>query len=389
MSGVTHKTSKYSIDEQQNVFLGITIMTATTPDMQADVITTEDTPQNPIWQRLKAITRSYTFRVVVQGLITIWAATTFTFVLIRLLPGNPVDIRIDQLMQLGFTLEEARNQAATLYDFNPDEPIFSQYIDYIGNLLQGDLGTSITSAGTPVRDQILRFLPWTLISVGSALLISFSLGVFIGIVMAYWRGSWLDNFLTALGSILSGIPDYVYAILIILIAGVQLELFSVGAMRGGVDPNIDPGFTLEYIGSVIQHALLPIITYVLATVGVWMLSMKSSTLSTLGEDYINVAKARGLSDGRILTTYVGRNAMLPLVTRLAISIGFVLSGSVIVEKFFEYPGLGLQLARAVGARDYTTMQGIFLVITVGVIASNILADLMLGWLDPRVSLGEK
>lgn len=334
-------------------------------------------------------TKSYTFRVIVQGILTIWAATTFTFFLVRLLPGNPVSIRIDQLMQQGYTFEEARNQAATLYDFNPDEPMLQQYVNYMGRLVRGDLGMSITSAGTPVRDQILRFLPWTLISVGSALLISFSIGIMLGIMIAYWRGGLLDNIVTAVASILSGIPDYVYAIVIILVAGVQLQWFNVGEMRGGVDQGIPAGFTVEYISSVIKHALLPIITYVLATVGVWILSMKSSTISVLGEDYIGVAKARGLSERRILTAYVGRNAMLPLITRLAISIGFVLSGSVIVERFFEYPGLGLQLARAVGARDYTTMQGIFLIITIGVIVSNILADLALGWLDPRVSLEDK
>ncbi len=340
-------------------------------------------------QPRKDFTKSYTFRVIVQGIITIWAATTFTFFLVRLLPGNPVSIRIDQLMQQGYTFEEARNQAATLYDFNPDEPVIQQYVDYLGKLIRGDLGVSITSAGTPVRDQILRFLPWTIISVGSALLISFSIGILMGIIIAYWRGGLLDNIITTIASILSGIPDYVYAILIILVAGVQLQWFNVGEMRGGVDQGIEAGFTIEYISSVIKHALLPIITYVLATVGVWTLSMKSSTISVLGEDYINVAKARGLSERRIITAYVGRNAMLPLVTRLAISIGFVLSGSVIVERFFEYPGLGLQLARAVGARDYTTMQGIFLVITIGVIVSNILADLALGLLDPRVSLEEQ
>lgn len=349
----------------------------------------EVTTETTFWQKLKKITKSYTFKVVLQGIITIWLATTFTFFLIRLLPGNPVSIKIDQLMQQGYTLEEAQNQAATLYDFDPDEPILEQYAEYLGKLVQGDLGTSITSAGTDVRGQIMRYLPWTLISVGTGLLISFSLGVMLGIMIAYWRGGILDNVVTMLASVLSGIPDYVYAILIILVAGVQLQWFNVGEMRGGVDNSISPGFTLEYISNVIEHALLPVITYVLATIGVWILSMKSSTISTLGEDYINVAKARGLSERRILTAYVGRNAMLPLVTRLAISIGFVLSGSVIVERFFEYPGLGFQLARAVGSRDYTTMQGIFLVITIAVVASNILADLMLSWLDPRVSLEDK
>lgn len=339
-------------------------------------------------KRLKNLTSSYIFRVIIQGLITIWAVTTFTFVLVRLLPGNPVDIRIDQLQNQGYTYEEAVRQAAGLYSFDPDEPIFSQYLRYISNLARGDLGVSITSAGTPVAAQIMRFLPWTLVSVGSALVISFSLGILIGAMMAYWRGGILDNVVTALASILSGIPDYVIAIVIILIGGLQLKLFNVGEMRGGVDPGVQ-GFTVEYVASVIKHAILPVTTYVLATVGTWILSMKSSTISTLGEDYIQVAKARGLPERRILIAYVGRNAMLPLVTRLAISIGFVLGGSVIVETFFEYPGLGLQLSRAVASRDYTTMQGIFLVISIAVIASNILSDLLIGWLDPRVSLEDK
>ncbi|MEM9949970.1 MAG: ABC transporter permease [Chloroflexota bacterium] len=339
--------------------------------------------------RLADIRRSFVFRVIWQGILTAWAATTFTFFLIRLLPGDPISIKTDQLMQQGYTLDEAANIAATLFRYDPTVPVWQQYLQYMSNLLQGDLGQSISSAGTEVTSLILRFLPWTLLSVGSALLISFALGIILGTAMAYWRGSMFDNVMTGIASTLSGIPDYVYAIIIIIVFGVQLEWFNVGEMRGGVDPDIPAGFTFAYIGSVIQHALLPVTTYVIATVGVWMLSMKSSTISTLGEDYINVAKARGLSERRILFSYVGRNAMLPLVTRLAISIGFVLSGSVIVERFFEYPGLGRALTIAVTTRDYTTMQGIFLVITIAVIASNILADLMLGWLDPRVSLEEQ
>lgn len=353
-------------------------------------ITTSDAPTATRRRRFswKAVLQSYTLRIIIQGLLTMWAATTFTFFLIRLLPGDPVTIRIDQLMQQGYTFEEARNIAVSLFNYDPDVPVMQQYASYMFKLVQGDLGRSISSAGTDVSQIILRFLPWTLLSIGSALLISFTLGILIGMAMAYWRGTWFDNVMTAIASTLSGIPDYVYAIGIILVAGVQLEWFNVGEMRGGVNADIDPGFTVEYIGSVIKHAMLPVITYVLATVGVWVLSMKSSTIATLGEDYINVAKARGLSENRILLAYVGRNAMLPLVTRLAISIGFVISGSVIVERFFEYPGLGRALTLAVGARDYPTMQGIFLVITIAVITSNILADLMLGWLDPRVSLGD-
>jgi peptide/nickel transport system permease protein len=193
--------------------------------------------------------------------------------------------------------------------------------------------------------------------------------------------------MTAFASIVYGLPDFVIALLILLVAGVQLQLFRVGSVLGGVDNDIQAGFNLAYIGSLIKHAALPVLTYVLASVGGWILTMKSSTISTLGEDYITVARARGLSEGRILTAYVGRNAMLPLVTRLAISIGFVVGGSVIIETIFLYPGLGRHLFLAIGSRDYTTMQGVFLVIAFTVVASNILADLLFGLLDPRVRVG--
>lgn len=337
---------------------------------------------------LRTLRRSYTVRVMGQGLLTIWAVTTFTFIMIRQMPGNPVQIKIDELMERRqMTIEEARRQAAGLFDFDPDEPLIEQYIEYMGKLIQGDMGKAISSAGTPVSDQIRRYLPWTLFSIGTGLLISFTLGIFIGMAMAYWRGGLLDNVMTAVASIMYGIPDFVVALLLLLVAGVQLELFQMADVLGGVGQDVEPGFNLPYIGSVLQHATLPIITYVWATVGGWILTMKSSTISTLGEDYITVAKARGLHERRILTNYVGRNAMLPLVTRLAISIGFVVGGSVIIETIFQYPGLGRHLFLAIGSRDYTTMQGIFLVIAFTVVVSNIMADLLFGVLDPRVRVG--
>lgn len=338
---------------------------------------------------IRALLNSYTFKATLQAILTAWAAITFTFFLIRLLPGNPVEIRIEQLLNQGYTMDQARNQAGNMFNFDPDQPVIEQYIEYMGDLLQGNLGESITSAGTPVRDQILRRLPWTLLSLGAGLLISIVIGTVVGTAMAYWRGSRFDNVMTTLASILSAVPDWVYAFGIILIAGVQLQWFNVGEMRGGVDPNVDPGFNAAYIGSAIEHAMLPALTYILAAVGIWALLMKSSTISTLGEDYINVAKARGLSEWRILTNYVGRNSLLPVVPRIAINIGYLVGGSVVVEKLFEYPGIGRALFTAVSTRDYMTAQGIFIFITVTMIFSNLLADLVIAWLDPRIRLGEE
>ncbi len=348
----------------------------------------QPTLAHKVYQIAKQIVSSYTFRVVIQGLFTLWVVTTFTFILIRKMPGNPVQIKIDELVdKQQMPYEDARRIAAGLYDFDPDEPLIQQYGDYMGKLIQGDMGKSIAASGTPVISQIKRYLPWTLFAVGSGLLISFTLGVFLGMAMAYWRGGILDNTLTALASIMYGIPDFVIALLLLLVAGVQLKWFQIGDVLGGVSQDVEAGFNLTYITNLIQHVALPVLTYVWTTVGGWILTMKSSTLSTLGEDYITVAKARGLPERRILLAYVGRNAMLPLVTRLAISIGFVMGGSVIIETIFQYPGLGRLLSTAISGRDYTTMQGVFLTIAAGVVFSNILADLLFGLLDPRVRVG--
>lgn len=355
----------------------------------SSVIRASQPPQSSSWRRwVRKLTKSYTVRVLAQGLLTILAVTTFTFFLIRLMPGNPIEIKIDQLQRTqGMTYEQARAVASGLFGFDPNKPVLEQYVDYMSKLARGDMGQSITSGGVNVSSQILQFLPWTLFSVGLGLLVSFTIGVLIGMASAYWRGGLLDNAMTVISSILYGIPDYIIPLLLIIVVGIQWGWFSPGSMRGGVDPTLTPGFTVEYIASILKYALLPVLTYVLASVGGWVLTMKSSTISTLGEDYINVAKARGLSERRILTGYVGRNALLPLITRLAISIGFVVSGSVIVEELFQYPGIGRNLLRAINQRDYTTMQGMFLVITMAVVLSNIAADLLFGLLDPRVRLG--
>ena len=161
----------------------------------------------------------------------------------------------------------------------------------------------------------------------------------------------------------------------------------IAAMRGAYSSGVQPGFNLAFFLDALYHATLPIATYVLTSVGFWMLSMKSSTVSTLGEDYVTVAKARGLKEGRIATAYVGRNAALPLFTLLTIRIGFVVGGSLLVEQIFEYGGIGRQLGQAIAQRDYTVMQGIFLIITFSVIFANFFADILYGWLDPRIKLG--
>src|SRR5437016_99345 len=231
--------------------------------------------------------RSYVLRRVMKALVTIFLITTLTFFLVRLLPGNPVETYINtQIGQYGMSYADAANQAAGLFAFNPNEPLPQQYWEYLVGLAHGDLGRPITSQGTSVGELIKTYLPWTLFSVGLGLSISFTLGIGLGMFMAYRREGVADHVLTVLGSFLYSVPSYLQAIIIVVFLGVQLGWLPITNMRGAYSPGVTPALTFEFIKDALYHASLPIATYVLSTIGSWMLIMKSSTLATLDEDYV-------------------------------------------------------------------------------------------------------
>jgi peptide/nickel transport system permease protein len=174
--------------------------------------------------------------------------------------------------------------------------------------------------------------------------------------------------------------------MLVVFLGVQSGLLPIAAMRGSMSPGVQPNFSLEFVLDALFHAALPIATYFVTTIGVWMLTMKSSTVAALEEDYVTVARARGLPDSRITTAYVGRNAILPLFTQLTIAAGFIVGGSALIEYVFVYQGIGYVLFSSINQRDYTVMQGVFLTITFTVIFANLLADFLYGRLDPRIRL---
>ena len=334
--------------------------------------------------QLGAFIRHPLLHALLKAFLTVLVATAITFSLIRLLPGNPIDLRIDELTRDGaMTIEQARDQVAAIYPVALNEPIPLQFLSYLGNVLRGDLGESFLSP-VPVTAIIFAVLPWTLFAVGTGLLLSFVVGITLGLLAAYHRGSFFDQAVTTLGSIVSSVPNYLIAILIVLVFGVQLRVLPITQMRGALSPGIQPGFTLDFIGDVFFHAALPILVFFLTNIGHWILSMRNATLATLEEDFVVAARARGLPESRITTAYVGRNAALPLVTQLAISVGFIVGGAVLIEQVFLYQGIGLRLLRAVAQRDYPVMQGILLLVTVSVVVANLAADLLYSRLDPRI-----
>ncbi|HPH97447.1 MAG TPA: ABC transporter permease [Anaerolineaceae bacterium] len=330
---------------------------------------------------------NYVLRRIVRALVIIWLITTIIFFVIRLMPGNAFDLMVaDMVVNRNMTEDEAKIRASSLLRINFNRPIGEQYLEYMSNLAKGDLGYSFINNNRTVQELLAQKLPWTLFSVGTSLMISFTLGMLLGMIAAYKRGSWLDHLITNFAAAMDAIPQYIYAIVLVLLLGVIWKIMPVMDMKGVLSPGIKPGFTFEFIWDALMHLRVPAFVYVLSTVGNWALSMKSSTLSTLGEDYVTVARARGLSDSRIITSYVGRNASLPLVTALALSVGFALGGSVVIESVFNYPGIGLELSKSLSNRDYPMLQGIFLITTTSVIFTNLIADLIYGWLDPRIRI---
>jgi len=361
-------------------------MAATTPATSIKAAPAQARPA--IGAAIGRVTNSYLVRRLAKAFFTIFFVTTLTFFVVRLMPGSPVDAYIaKQMGEYGISYTDASAAASALFAINPSEPLYQQYFSYLGRLVHGDLGKSLTSSGATVRGIILQFLPWTLFSVGLALLLSFTLGIGLGMVMAYKREGWLDFILSILASIFHSIPNYLLALMIIVFFGVRLGWVPFTKMRGSFSPGISPSLSASFVGDALYHAALPIAVYVLTTIGSWMLIMKSSTLASLDEDHVTAAKARGLRDGRITTAYVGRNAILPLFTQLAVAIGFVAGGSLLVERVFVYQGIGYQLGQSIDARDYPTMQGIFLVLTFSVVFANLLADFLYSRLDPRIRVG--
>jgi peptide/nickel transport system permease protein len=352
-------------------------------------MTTFSTPtpyRSMLLNGIQKIASSYLLRRLGKALFTVWFVASITFFVIRAMPGNAIDILMQDLTAQGVSAEDARNQAAALMGIDLDQPVGSQYLDYLGNVLRGDFGHSYRSAGLSVTTMITKVLPWTLFSVGLSLLITFVLGIALGTIMAYKRDTWIDHLLSNLAATLDAVSPYLIGLIAILFFGIIWKLVPIMEMRGAMSSGMKPGFTLEFLVDIFKHVRVLLLVYVLSSIGSWMLQMKSNTVATLGEDYVTVARARGLTDGRILTAYVGRNATLPLFTRLAISVGFIVGGSVLLETLFTYQGVGYLLARSISERDYPVMQGVFLIITISVVFANLLADYVYGWLDPRVHL---
>jgi peptide/nickel transport system permease protein len=309
----------------------------------------------------------------------VWVVLTFTFVIVSIMPGDPVRAEYELLLQQGHSPQQAEAQTAMLHRFRPTGTVFEQYLEYMGSLLRFDLGQSVVTR-VDVSTILGEATRWTVIPVLIGTILSFVLGVLIGVYAAIKRSGKLGDALTLSGSLLRGLPDFVVAL---ILAAIFATLWPILPRSGAVNILYEPGFNLDYILSLGQHAILPIATYAISSYGGWILAMKSSVVTVLGDDFILAAELRGMKRS-VIFRYIARNAILPLFTIFALSIAALFSGAIFVERIFNYPGLGMLLINSIGRRDITVMTGAFLLITAAVIVANIVADMFYTVIDPRV-----
>ncbi|HZS92662.1 MAG TPA: ABC transporter permease [Chloroflexota bacterium] len=322
----------------------------------------------------------YLSRRLLFYLVALWASITLNFAIPRLMPGNPAEVFLaSHYQQFQGDPNALRTVEAILGVSN--DPLPLQYWHYLVDLAHGDLGISTSFYPARVSTVIAQSLPWTIFLVGLASIIAFISGTGLGIVTAWRRRGLLDTVLPPLTLLASSFPYFFLALLMLYFLGFTLNWFptSHAYTIGSV-----PSFTADFIGDVLYHAILPAATIVIVAIGGWLLGMRNTMVNILAEDYINMAQARGLTERRVMLAYAARNAILPQITAFAMALGFLVGGQVLVEYVFSYPGLGYTLANAVGNEDYPLVQALLLIITVAVLAANLVADLVYARLDPRV-----
>ncbi|THF87898.1 ABC transporter permease [Deinococcus sp. KSM4-11] len=325
---------------------------------------------------------AYILRKLGFLVFTLWVAATLNFILPRLVPGDPVGAMLAKYQ--GKLDPSAVDALKIAYGLNDQGSVFSQYVKYLGNLIHGDFGRSISQFPTPVLDIVKMAAPWTIGLVGVTTILSFLLGSSLGLYSAWRRGKPLADAMPPIALFLNSMPYMWFGLVLLYLLAFKNSIFPLG---NALDPFMKT-FTPEWWSSMLRHAILPALTILITSAGGWLITMRNNVMSVMGEDYIAFARAKGLSERRLLNRYVLRNALLPSFTAFGMAIGFVIGGSILTEVVFSYPGLGLQLNNAVQTLDYPLMQALFLFIALAVLIANFIVDMLYVYIDPRVRDGK-
>ena len=326
----------------------------------------------------------YLVRRVGVFLLIAWLAATLNFFLPRLTGQDPVRVKLLQQAQLGGYVQAGIDDMVKEYDrrFGLDRPLWRQYVSYMGSALRLDFNYSIANYPRRVRDMIAEALPWTLALLGTTTLVSFALGTFLGALLAWPRAPrWMRWLMPPLWG-LHAIPFFLLGLILIYVFAFR---FPVLPMFGGYSAGAFPGWTLAFAADVLRHAVLPALSIVLVATGGWALSMRGMMVTTQGEDYVTFAEAKGLRSLTIFLRYCVRNALLPQATGLALALGQVVSGAVLVEVIFGYPGIGTVLYQAIRENDHFLIQGVVFTVIVALGLATLILDAVYPLLDPRIS----
>jgi peptide/nickel transport system permease protein len=327
---------------------------------------------------------SYAVRRFGLYLVELWGAVTVAFFFFRMIPGDPIQTFLQTLEQNYVYNQAASAEVIAHYreEFNLDGNVFSQYLAYLSKVLfEQDLGPSLINYPTPAQEVIWRALPWTMGLLGISAVLAWVIGLLAGALAGWRRGKPGAELVTNLSIALSHVPYYFLALILTFLFAYQLNWLSA---RSAYDARLEPTFSLEFIASLLRYGLLPALSIVVIGVFSWLLSTRMLMVPILGEDYLTYAQAKGLRPRRILTRYALRNCYLPQVTAFGISLGFIFNGNVLVEQLFNYPGLGATLVQAINILDFNTVMGVTNLAIFAVLTANLLLDLFLPVLDPRV-----
>ncbi|HEY3407311.1 MAG TPA: ABC transporter permease [Propionicimonas sp.] len=321
----------------------------------------------------------YFARRVGYFLLTLWAAVTLNFLIPRLQPGDPAEMMVKKLAGKDAELDPDKIAAMRAMLGAPGGTLLDQYVAYIKQLLRGDFGVSYTYFPTPVTTVIMKALPWTLILVGVTMLLSFVVGMVLGALAAWKRNSMFDSVVTLGSTFIGTLQAFWIALLLLFAFGYILGWFPTS---GGYDAST-PGLNGAFLGDAVYHSVLPAAVLLLLTPIGWILGMRNTMIMNLGEDYIRLAKAKGVPDRQVALRYAARNALLPSVTGFAMALGGILGGQLLIEQTFDYPGLGRIMGQAATSKDYPLLQALLLFTIVGTLVANLIADMLYGVLDPR------
>ena len=317
-------------------------------------------------------------------LLIVWLAASLNFFLPRLSGQDPVRTKLLAQASLGGYVSAGIEDMVKVYEqrFGLDRPLWQQYLSYLNDAAHLDFNYSIANYPRTVNELIGEAIPWTLALLGTTTLVSFAIGTFLGALLA-WPGAprWMVWLMPPLWA-LHAIPFFLLGLILMYVLAFQVPLLPI---FGGYSPGATPSWAWSFIGDMLAHAILPALSIVLVSTGGWALGMRGMMVTTMGEDYVTFAEAKGLRRSTVFLRYCVRNAILPQVTALALALGQILSGAVLVEVIFGYPGIGALLFQAIRENDHFLIQGIVFTVIVALGFATFVLDVVYPWLDPRIT----